>query len=717
MGFLSGDTPLTVIAYDKQGNASVPWKGTVKVISRPSWVDLQYSKFVSGNNAYYALSGWRSEDWGDHFSLAGTWGVLGQLLKELETDIRSGVVIRTRVSLDGTVSPSSSQVIFAPRVVICGIELSTFEKVSFLRGGTVPGYVPPFVSFGFDLPKVRPVFSKQLEIIGGDLTASGSLDFDLAKYYSRFKLPLPKDGTNSGIPLFSQSFKFLWPVISVPGSFDFSFYLKPGIDWGVTVGAARPGGKGIFQPPTYFTPRLAFVPRGTLNLVDLGVFAGGLYVEPSISLNWAIGLLDADPQMDLDFYISALVCAGVSLKVGTFKTSLNVLTLGPYESLRNEFGDGERTDRDALPLNGPDVVTLPDGRQLLTFVADSATSAGTKIAYQVLDNQWSPPLLVSTDGEFIDQFPSLAVTRDGKATVVWSRIPHDPNTVADKTLEEILRMQEIYYATFDGNSWSAPAALTSNAFADGLASIAYAPDGTGLTSWVSNAGSFANGANGSEIAFSFFDGTMWKPMGLITTDSMMDRSVDLAYTSDGIGTAVWIHEAAGDTLLYLPYFATWNGASWSTPEAVPGTTERDVRCVQVAPLSNGRLVVVWSEAGTNGVDLLSATRFDDGTWSPVEMVASDLALVDGLQLEVNGEDTAFVVFHGTGATEEIVTISRAFGQADSKWTTMAPVSTSDAIEWMPAATVTQDNDLFVVFAEAALADGSLTACRRQRDSG
>ncbi len=128
----------------------------------------------------------------------------------------------------------------------------------------------------------------------------------------------------------------------------------------------------------------------------------------------------------------------------------------------------------------PDIVTLPDGRQLAVYVAEDDDGWDTDIVYQIYDGTWSAVASVSDDVGFSDQAPRLAVRPDGTLTAVWTRIELSEAELAVATLDDVLAAQEIYCARFDGASWSTPLPLSNDTGADGNATVAHGPDGTGM---------------------------------------------------------------------------------------------------------------------------------------------------------------------------------------------------------------------------------------------
>jgi hypothetical protein len=355
----------------------------------------------------------------------------------------------------------------------------------------------------------------------------------------------------------------------------------------------------------------------------------------------------------------------------------------------------------------PDIVALADGRLLAVYAADDDDSWDTDVVYQIYDNgQWSSPASLSDDTDHPDQAPQVAVRSDGTLTVVWTRIELTRSELESDsiTIDEVWAAQDIYYAdgTVDEGGalhWTAPAPLSDNAVPDGNANIAYDDLGgtTGLAMWT-----VADGDN--EIAYAAWDGARWADPGTLTANDVGDRSVDVCYVGSDEAVAAWVHDTGGGDLQHVPHFAVWDGSAWVEQGPVPGAPVAEIRAVRVAPLSGGRALCVWAEAAEDGFAVRSAVREADGTWTAV-----DLAAERGLQLSVNGDDVALAYFHGYRGSEEILCISRDFGNAGASWTSPAPVTDGYEAEWMPAgvfASQDPDADLCVIFVHAPSVDAA-----------
>ncbi|MCU0958857.1 MAG: dockerin type I domain-containing protein [Pirellulaceae bacterium] len=710
MGRLAGDAQLTVTAYDKQGNTSTEWRGNVKVIPLPSWVDPASSRFVRHTSLYYDLAGWRPRDARMEIPAPPSWI---PLIGGRQSVFQVGLLTQCVAGLDGKVVPDKSRTYTLYEFKPFGKDMTLFS--GGLRFRETPLWMKPsYVAFDLNLPGLRPVFDDRLEVRTQQLVVSGELRFDYEAFSAVNSITKLWESYSGKDAAWIFGGRFPLTIFGWPISLEAALLARVGASFQFTVDWPARGGPSLV-PVSYVQPRFAPALKLKANIFDIGVARLGVYLLGSFGMNMRFGQWDSDPQLDIDRFIDMSADLGAELIVGPWVAKLGQLRWWDWSSnsAAGEWPGGGSGGDSESPyfrlLESADVVTMPDGRILVAYVAPSEDGWSSDVVYCIRDNggTWSGSLPLSGDEGRIDLAPSLTVRDNGTAIAVWTRIILSREEVASATAQEVLAAQEIMWAQFDGAVWSEAMSITQNSDPDGNAVTSFSANGSGLTVFVTNgSGDFRDLAS-NEVMYSFFDGMTWQEPKPVTSNAADDRSVDIAFITDTHAVATWLQGAESASILSTPYFSVWNGLHWTPPEALPGVSPGDMRAPQVATLSDGRCLIVWAVVDSSTTILRSLVREADGTWAEDDAVAIDLTLVDGLQLEVNDEDTAFAVFRGYGSSEEIVVVSRAFGEEGSKWTTMAPVSQSDAIEWMPAATVTPNGDLFVVFAEGMLADGSI----------
>ncbi|GAB4124888.1 MAG: hypothetical protein OHK0050_36590 [Roseiflexaceae bacterium] len=184
------------------------------------------------------------------------------------------------------------------------------------------------------------------------------------------------------------------------------------------------------------------------------------------------------------------------------------------------------TDPIALPprlLNQPALASGAAGRVLSVAVQDATPTAETPSPqivarqYDPLSQRWGDPIPLSDGTTFVDH-PTITFYADGtRAIAAWAQTNLSDAESSSYEAAEVtdhLRRQEIMYATWDGNAWSAATALTDDTLPDGRPSLAGGSTGVVLA-WVRNVSGDATLATSTRIAVQEWDGANWSPMQLL----------------------------------------------------------------------------------------------------------------------------------------------------------------------------------------------------------
>ncbi|MCC6849054.1 MAG: exo-alpha-sialidase [Deltaproteobacteria bacterium] len=230
---------------------------------------------------------------------------------------------------------------------------------------------------------------------------------------------------------------------------------------------------------------------------------------------------------------------------------------------------------------------------------------------------WSPPAPIAagaTTDRGSDQRPQLATDGDGRWVVVWAS--SDTLGGVKGNDFDILTAR----STDGGATWSPPAALNGNAASDtGLddrPQIVTDGAGTWVVAWVSDEN--LGGALGTDLdvltARSTDGGATWSAPAALNTNAAADAGEDgaPALATDGAGTwvAAWestdtLGGALGDDYDVIMAHSIDGGAHWSAPRALDPDAARDARrdvAVQLA-IADGVWNAVWAvSAGVFGTD-------------------------------------------------------------------------------------------------------------------
>ncbi len=272
---------------------------------------------------------------------------------------------------------------------------------------------------------------------------------------------------------------------------------------------------------------------------------------------------------------------------------------------------------------------------------------------------WSAPSALNTNagldsGNDLDPF--LAADGNGAWVATWSSTDDLGGTVG--TDGDILYAA----STDDGANWSVPVALNTNAGTDSGndngPNIASDGNGTWIAAWNSWEPAIGGGiGTDADIlyAVSTDDGSTWSAPAALNTNADMDTGADygLRLATDGIGTwlAVWDSREAligganigtDPDILYV--VSTDNGATWSAPAALNTNAGADTGSdygPHLATDGNGTWLAAWysEEAFIGGanigmdMDILFSLIANVSPVTCGSTFEIDAALVEGLPVE------------------------------------------------------------------------------------
>ncbi|KUO21250.1 FG-GAP-like repeat-containing protein [Streptomyces dysideae] len=301
---------------------------------------------------------------------------------------------------------------------------------------------------------------------------------------------------------------------------------------------------------------------------------------------------------------------------------------------------------------GIDLAEAPDGTvtAVWTTRANSAAHAEVHAATRGTDGTWTDPVQLSTaatDGADFAANPSVAVTTDGTAVIVYKQW--------DGPSASLYAVSRAAGAT----EWSAPVAATGSYQSVGDPEVAAADDGSLTVAWP---GTDESESTSILTATRSGEGTWSAPETVTATDNLADTPEPLI-APDGDVTLVWVD-----------YTSTFS-ARTATREADTGTWSA-ARTLSTAYASeqydaaigaDGTVHALWSQSGT----LREAVR-SDGTWtSPSQLPGSSNAYVLG-HISVGADGAATAVWSGA-ATES--SVGRLYGSRTA-WPTLAVSASS-----------------------------------------
>lgn len=230
---------------------------------------------------------------------------------------------------------------------------------------------------------------------------------------------------------------------------------------------------------------------------------------------------------------------------------------------------------------------------------------------------WSDPITLTSNSR-MDVLPQVRADSDGNVMIMWLRdgdnnFPLYPDDSAPLG-------SDVYYATWDGSSWSAPALGVSGANTDEAPQFARSGS-QAVLAWSHDADGDSTDRTDTAIRTATWNGTNWTAGGALAGDGdgVADLWPRVAYDSAGRAGLVWIKRRVPqseqlDDVVDRLYFAEYSGGSWSTPAVVVEADSIVEPLLLVGP--NDELVVVWQARSATGMDLWYAV-YDRATdeWS------------------------------------------------------------------------------------------------------
>ncbi len=419
-----------------------------------------------------------------------------------------------------------------------------------------------------------------------------------------------------------------------------------------------------------------------------GVVSGGATTRTEAEMRYPISMNLDDPD------VISLFDACMRLKVTLlFWARINLL----FESM--EWNLAEETIVDytegncSLPLalmggtvpthtpprimTAPQIATDANGNMLATWVEDTTPSAAIpspKVMaafWNSQSGQWGAPLAL-TDGARMVQDPVAAFYgNSGQAMIAWSENLITPaDEQAATGMNDILKWQEIYYATWNGSQWGQPVRLTNDQLPDGQAAIA--GDSQGITlAWVNDADADLATHTDWRIVVRQWDTSSWNTAVLL--NGHLNNAANYQVSADrqvvqGVSRQVlaWTVDTDGNLATSGDRWVTvfdWNGTNWvkdptntlplhsDSPSVayIPGGQDLALAFLRRTPDGSGNYAGMGNTA-----HLWSAYRTFGGSWG--KFVVADEAgqpvRAEQPQVDVSATGEALIILRrfGTVAT-------------------------------------------------------------------
>ena len=192
--------------------------------------------------------------------------------------------------------------------------------------------------------------------------------------------------------------------------------------------------------------------------------------------------------------------------------------------------------------------------------------------------------------------PSIATGNNRNAIMVWTH---------DDINKPQIQGFEIYYSTWNGNSWSSPNAVTDNYLPEFKPEVMVDSNGNAIAVWtlfnnasITSETDVFSVIDDVELAYSVWDKNTetWSTPKILTDNSMFEGLVSLSSNTNGDVAATWIVDKDNDITTISNrdiYYSIWNGSDWGEPKVVANDVAVDVN--PVLAYSPNDAISVWSQ--------------------------------------------------------------------------------------------------------------------------
>ncbi|MBI2478401.1 MAG: hypothetical protein HYV60_07095, partial [Planctomycetia bacterium] len=369
------------------------------------------------------------------------------------------------------------------------------------------------------------------------------------------------------------------------------------------------------------------------------------------------------------------------------------------------------------PYAKPALARAADGTMTLVYISEDPSKADGQHLEMFASTwdgaAWSVPVQL-TDDTLLDDAPTVAYDANGNAVAMWTRLKNPVADAANTDPTTLRGDMEIVYAVRDvtTQTWSPATPLTNNAIMDFLPQLQADATGNLMAMWLRDDGNdspiFPDDPTplSADFIFAQWDGENWSNPAVAVAGVAVNEAPQFALGNVS-GLLIWSED--GDRSVVTDSdreirAATWNGAAWSEPSVLAGTTDGLADLLpRVVYDSQNRAQVTWVKAGVplsteenDSADQLLFTQFQGGAFSnPVPALQADA--ISEPRIIVNADDT-FVVWQSYSETgPDIFYAVRDASGGD--WSLPIQFTDSPALEWWFNPFVNDDGQLEVLFLE------------------
>jgi hypothetical protein len=240
----------------------------------------------------------------------------------------------------------------------------------------------------------------------------------------------------------------------------------------------------------------------------------------------------------------------------------------------------------------------------------------------------------------------------------------------DNSSRSVNNQTMLVFSAFDGAEWSDPVPVADDGTADFHPQLKMFSDGSVVVTWENEGMVLPTNADitdvttNLEIATAFYDamtGT-WQPMQRLTTNNFLDRSPRIAGKSGTNLMLVWVSNTNNDlegsaTNVNQLWFSTWNGTTWSKPNAFVDVPYPLLKYDMIYDGTNAYIVMsLDSDNALTNVDAheLFEVTYQNGIWSGLQQLTSDSLPNDNPQMGIDPNGHVVLTWLKGGEVSSVV---------------------------------------------------------------
>jgi hypothetical protein len=589
----------------------------------------------------------------------------------------------------------------------------------------------------------------QLKLLGYDLLGNDSGhpyagpsgdDFAAATYHLDPPIDTPLlEEECAPIPFLSFEYHYSVDTCLVDCSVEVG--IRAGVFICIAVSARE---QSTIEPDLKFTAQV--VPDATVSVpikveVDAVVCSGDADVTPradaslQISYDPDFGSCPLDcARFDnpcLDITASAhyqVSCLSITLKEGD--SGLGHLTYGCEGSSASAAQGVQSADRISDDHKAPAVAADRSGHALAVWKQNDSSDPARPdihVYFAYHDGMdWSTPQRLTQDAALVDS-PQVAFLHPDAAVAVWQQSSLGFDAAVAASDAALVSSSDLYYAVWDGQTWSAPAPITTDDVLDTKPVLAGdLRSGSLALAWLRANAAPQPDQKPLSLSFATFDGHWSAPALIDPQSTALDRQISLAFDSQGHAHAAWLRDLDGDVGTSEDrqiLLSDFDGSAWSTPAVVPNLPPGAYTpSLTLDPSDNPIIAFVVpavqpdsGRLGTgdgNNSQLYAAHRTSDG-WQIMQV--GDKTYAERPVVRVSGDNQAVLMYRRFGtATDVHLTGDLATAVADLNHPvpafTTGFLTADGAANWQVAFDIdAQTNNSFVLDVKQAASGGAALA--------